>query len=196
MNTLLRLGPATKFTLLLTFPLTAFLLGAYKVLMALAVSSESIKYLPSNLVYAPDIIIALAILIGSTVLSVGLARVMFSFSRYVEVRVGYTQLSNQLATSHAEDHSIRSVPELPKPVVVRSLDHSTDEHLLATRRDTDAGSEHRHQAATQYARAAGFRAARRQSIGHIDLGDGLPLPGEDEPLLASARRSQLFEVRE
>lgn len=194
MNTLPRLGPATKFTLLLTFPLTAFLLGAYKVLMALAVSSESIKYLPSNLVYAPDILVALAILIGSTVLSIGATRVMFSFSRYVEVRVGYTQLSSQLVTAHAESDSIRSVPELPKPVVVGSLDKPSDDYSGERQRDAGSVSERRHQTASAYARLASFRAAARRNRGiieHQPVRDGTSLSSQDEPLYSLDGRPEL-----
>lgn len=181
---------SAKFTLALSLPVAILLIGFYKLTMAFAVASESIKYLPSALFHLPDILISLSILIGAVILSLGLTRVMFAFARSAEVRFGYTQL----ATSNSEDYSVRSIPELSKPIVERNLPDSASERL-SERRDI---SEHRHSSAAQHsdpthrlahdlatahARLASFRAGSKSRRGVIDVeSQGISLPRQDVSL--------------
>jgi len=82
-----KLTDTAKFLLVLGVPLAVLFAGVNIAVLALAEASESIKWLPASMFHVSNILLALSVVVAS----VGVVRILFAFSRYAEVRSGYTK---------------------------------------------------------------------------------------------------------
>ena len=110
-------------------------------LLAFSMSSESLQSVSPILFGAPETIFALSWLCGTIVLSVGVSRVLFAFSRFTETRGRH---------------------EYP----IQNVDVPRSDNLLSVPRG--AGLDHsQHERARQLAGRASRRASRQSNIGNI-----------------------------
>ena len=112
-------------------------------LLAFSMSSESLQSVSPILFGAPETIFALSWLCGTIVLSVGVSRVLFAFSRFTEMRGRHEYKDTQLDVPRSDN--LLSVPR------GASLDHS------------------QHERTRQLADRASRRASRQSNIGNIPI---------------------------
>src|SRR3990167_7471781 len=131
--------------------ISAFLVswGLRQITMAFAVSSESIKWLPASLFHISDILTSLSLLAFVVIGGICVARLTFAFSRYMEVRVGYTQ-----------------IPQTDYPVLNSGAGLSKLISPTEPKKSLAEGGE-QHRKASILANSSARRANRRGSIGNI-----------------------------
>ena len=127
-----KLTDAAKFLLVLSVPLAALFAGVNIAVLALAEASESIKWLPSSLFHVPNILLALSVVVAS----IGVVRVLFAFSRYAEVRVGYSKTfppTDTTLDTRPVRNQLARLAEPPQAITDgRSIDQRDIDHDAAT----------------------------------------------------------------